>query len=34
MLTFSDETFDICITQDVGEHIVNPEVAANKITLC
>ena len=30
-LTFSSETFDIFITQDVFEHIFNPEVAAKEI---
>jgi SAM-dependent methyltransferase len=30
-LTFNEETFDIFITQDVFEHIFNPEVAAKEI---
>jgi hypothetical protein len=30
-LTFSDETFDIFITQDVFEHIFNPAMAAKEI---
>jgi len=31
-LTFEDETFDIFITQDVFEHIFNPELAAREIS--
>ena len=30
-LTFDDETFDIFITQDVFEHIFNPEIAAREV---
>jgi SAM-dependent methyltransferase len=30
-LTFADETFDIFITQDVLEHIFNPNIAAQEV---
>ena len=30
-LTFADDTFDVFITQDVFEHILNPDLAAKEI---
>jgi 2-polyprenyl-3-methyl-5-hydroxy-6-metoxy-1,4-benzoquinol methylase len=30
-LTFGDETFDLTITQDVMEHVFNPEKAFQEI---